>query len=90
MAGGMSSRDRAPTLAERSGLTAQEKAPSRPAHCWVAGPTARYPGLLLEWRRRDGRWQGLVTYLQVADSGAYSLVQCWLDSDRLHAAASRG
>jgi hypothetical protein len=90
MAGGMGIRDRGMTLAERSGAAAADKPPAGACHCWVIDGGRRRPGMLLEWRRRGGRWEGLVAYLSADESGAYSLIQSWLDSERLRSAGRRG
>jgi hypothetical protein len=87
MAGGMGSRDRGLTLADRSGVTARERPPASACHCWVIGQAgASFPGLLLEWRKHAGRWQGLVAYVQSQETAGYVLLQSWLDADRLRAA----
>jgi hypothetical protein len=85
----MGARERGLTLAERSGAAAADRTPPGACHCWVIDRTERRPGLLLEWRRRAGRWEGLVAYLMVDGEGAYSLVQQWLDSERLRSAGRR-
>ena len=83
MAGGMSSRGHRLSLAERSGVYATKR-PSGPRHCWVIGEGGeRHPGLLLEWRRQSGRWQGLVTFVQTDSVGTFTLIQSWLDGDHL-------
>ncbi len=86
MAGGMGARDRGLTLAERSGAAAADRPSAGACHCWVIERGERRPGLLLEWRRRAGRWEGLVVYLTPGAEGAHSLVQQWLDSERLRSA----
>lgn len=81
----MGSGRRGPSLAERSGSAGKARTPAGACHCWVIGSSGvRYPGLLLEWRRRDDRWQGLVAYLRVEEPAGCSMVQGWLDADRLH------
>lgn len=87
MAGGMGSRERGrgPSLAERSAQSTKAKSPAGACHCWVIEEGARYPGLLLEWRKQGGHWQGLVAYLRVDRLGDYALVQTWLDGERLRA-----
>lgn len=57
----------------------------RPAavhHCWVddaPGHPGRYPGLLLEWRRDQQRWLGLVAYVMPdLQADRVRLVQRWL------------
>jgi hypothetical protein len=86
----MGARERGLTLAERSGAVAAERTPPGACHCWVIDSGERRPGLLLEWRRCTGRWEGLVAYLIPGPQGAYSLVQHWLDSEKLRSAGRRG
>lgn len=56
-------------------------------HCWVAdavdGDGEKRPGLLLEWRQRDRRWEGLVVYVARVRSGSWGLVQEWLPAELL-------
>ena len=57
---------------------------STPSHCWVADAQGnRHPGLLLEWRKQDTGWVGLVTYVMADDAGGFSLVQEWVGSEAL-------
>ncbi len=87
----MGRRRTGPTLAERSGVdpapggepaAAEPLRPAAVHHCWVddaPGHPGRYPGLLLEWRRDQQRWLGLVAYVMpdlLADR--VRLVQRWL------------
>ncbi len=54
-------------------------------HCWVLDPPdapGTWPGLLVEWRQREGGWQGRVAYTVVGDHGPV-LVEAWLPADRL-------
>jgi hypothetical protein len=54
-------------------------------HCWVRDPPdapGRWPGLLVEWRQRDGVWQGRVAYAVVGPHGP-ALVETWLPAERL-------
>ena len=82
-------RERSPNLAERS--RNRNRASTRPVagsrHCWVLDEGAQHPGLLLEWRQQEGRWQGLVAFVRADDAG-FALVQAWLDSQQLSAASS--
>lgn len=92
MAGGMGARERGLTLAERSGaagISGGQRPPAGACHCWVIEAGERRPGLLLEWRRRGSRWEGLVAYLTPGPPGDHSLVQQWLDSERLRSAGRR-
>jgi hypothetical protein len=41
-----------------------------------------WPGLLVEWRQRDGAWQGRVAYTVSGPHGA-ALVETWLPAARL-------
>jgi hypothetical protein len=54
-------------------------------HCWVhdpAGSPGTWPGLLVEWRQRDGAWQGRVAYTVTGPHGP-ALVEAWLPAARL-------
>jgi hypothetical protein len=54
-------------------------------HCWVRDPPeapGTWPGLLVEWRQRDGGWQGRVAYTVAGPHGA-ALVEAWLPAARL-------
>jgi hypothetical protein len=54
-------------------------------HCWVRDPPeapGTWPGLLVEWRRRDGGWQGRVAYTVTGPHGP-ALVESWLPAGRL-------
>jgi hypothetical protein len=54
-------------------------------HCWVRDPPDApgiWPGLLVEWRRRDGAWQGRVAYTVAGPHGP-ALVEAWLPASRL-------
>lgn len=54
-------------------------------HCWVHDPPdapGTWPGLLVEWRRRDGVWQGRVAYTVAGPYGS-ALVEAWLPAARL-------
>jgi hypothetical protein len=54
-------------------------------HCWVRDPPdapGTWPGLLVEWRRRDGAWQGRVAYTVAGPHGP-ALVEAWLPAARL-------
>jgi hypothetical protein len=49
-------------------------------HCWVRNPPDTpgiWPGLLVEWRQRDGVWQGRVAYTVTGTHGP-ALVETWL------------
>ena len=58
-------------------------------HCWVHVPanapgtgSEQLPGLLVEWRRRRGGWEGRVAYT-VAGLQGPTLVEAWLPAERL-------
>ena len=54
-------------------------------HCWVRDPPeapGTWPGLLVEWRQRDGGWQGRVAYTVTGPHGP-ALVEAWLPAARL-------
>ncbi|MFD2092419.1 hypothetical protein [Blastococcus deserti] len=54
-------------------------------HCWVRDPPDApgiWPGLLIEWRQRDGSWQGRVAYTVTGPHGP-ALVEAWLPAARL-------
>ena len=92
MAGGMT-RGAGVSLSERVHRTAtdvqQGSSDDREGgrHCWVVdapGHPGRYPGLLIEWRRRTQTWDGLVAYVLPEPNGEGSrLVERWIDSQYL-------
>ena len=54
-------------------------------HCWVRDPPDApgiWPGLLVEWRQREGSWQGRVAYTVTGPHGP-ALVESWLPAARL-------
>ena len=54
-------------------------------HCWVRDPPGSpgvWPGLLVEWRQRDGAWEGRVAYTVAGPHGP-ALVETWLPAARL-------
>ena len=54
-------------------------------HCWVRDPPdapGTWPGLLIEWRQRNGAWQGRVAYTVVGPHGP-TLVETWVPAGRL-------
>lgn len=54
-------------------------------HCWVHDPPdapGTWPGLLVEWRQRQGAWQGRVTYAVAGPDGP-ALIETWLPAARL-------
>src|SRR4051794_28554530 len=60
-------------------------------HCWVSGAVdaegVKRPGLLLEWRRAGGRWEGRVTYAArlrpFEANGGWVVVEGWLPAELL-------
>lgn len=55
----------------------------RPRHCWVTGPSdapGPWPGLVLDRRRGQQGWQGLVIYAVTAESDV-TLVQQWVSAE---------
>lgn len=87
--GGVPLRDRArrggaPEAERVVGMTAEEQ---RGRHCWVVdspGHPGRWPGVLLEWRRSQNGWDGLVAYVIPEPSGAgVRLVERWVDAGYL-------
>lgn len=71
--------DRSPVASARVGDGGEGR------HCWVHDPPDSpgiWPGLLVEWRRRDGGWQGRVAYTVTGPHGP-ALVETWLPAARL-------
>jgi len=85
---GRSLGERAADSGVRPELPPQPAAPQEGAegrHCWVHDPPdapGTWPGLLVEWRRRDGGWQGRVAYTIAGPHGS-ALVEAWLPAGRL-------
>ena len=55
-------------------------------HCWVTVPVdgARpRPGLLLEWRKVEHRWEGRVVYAAELRPGRWAAVEEWLPAELL-------
>ena len=84
--GGRSLADRAAD----SGIPVSPQ-PTEPAtgsegrHCWVHSPPGApgtWPGLLVEWRQRDGSWEGRVAFT-VAGAEGPTLVEAWVPASRL-------
>lgn len=77
MAGGMDRRDTAASASERRTTGV---APMR--HCWVsdavAGRGVKRPGLLVEWRPRDGGWEGRVVYGTPLRGEVWAVVEEWV------------
>ena len=54
-------------------------------HCWVMDPPmapGRWPGIVVEWRQREGRWEGRVVVVLLNGSDS-QLVCAWFDQDHL-------
>ncbi|HEY6933088.1 MAG TPA: hypothetical protein VI452_06780 [Marmoricola sp.] len=63
---------------------ADQPCPAR--HVWVSLPvdaTEPRPGLLLEWRKVEHRWEGRVVYLAELRPGRWSLVEEWIAAELL-------
>jgi hypothetical protein len=64
---------------------AGEDCPAR--HCWVSDAADRHgvkrPGLLSEWRQRNGVWEGRVVYVVRLRSDSWQLVEEWLPASLL-------
>lgn len=56
-------------------------------HCWVAeavdGHGVKRPGLLSEWRRAPGGWEGRVVYAVRLRPGEWQLMEEWLPAHLL-------
>lgn len=55
-------------------------------HCWVVAPvdaTVARPGLLLEWRKSEHRWEGRVIYLAELRPGRWSTIEEWIPQELL-------
>jgi hypothetical protein len=77
---GVPLKDRA-RAAESSPVRTPTPYPGR--HCLVTVPvdgSQSRPGLLLEWRRTDGGWEGRVVYVAELRSGKFATVEEWLRS----------
>ncbi len=82
------------SMAERVRLGQGPPAPEDPPypgrHCWVLDPAdgtaAPRAGLLLEWRQRDGGWEGQVAYLCRPPGRGWLVTVEWLPADLLDVA----
>lgn len=94
MGGGWGKRGSGVPLAERvragqevpvAEHAAADACPAR--HCWVAeavdGLGVKRPGLLVEWRAVDNRWEGRVVYVARLRPGAWVVVEEWLPAELL-------
>jgi hypothetical protein len=56
-------------------------------HCWVLDAAdlsgVRRPGLLVEWRRREGGWEGRVVYAASLRARGWALVEEWVPAGLL-------
>lgn len=88
---GIPLRDRVRVGGTALGVPAARSATPGPVcparHCWVAdavdGDGEKRPGLLLEWRQRDRRWEGLVVYAARVRTHGWGLVQEWVPAELL-------
>ena len=78
---------RSRTLAERTNAMADANIDCPARHCWVLDPSDRHgikrPGLLVEWRKADGGWEGRVVYVASLRPGTWSLIEEWIDEKLL-------
>ncbi len=86
--GGRSRADRAAESGVRPTPSAEPTGPvtgGEGRHCWVHSPPGApgtWPGLLVEWRQRNGAWEGRVAFTVTAPEGP-TLVEAWLPAARL-------
>jgi hypothetical protein len=68
-----------------AGPPSYDDCPAR--HCWVADAVdeqgVKRPGLLVEWRRGDGGWEGRVVYVAQVRPGRWVLVEEWVAAAQL-------
>lgn len=89
MAGGLGRGAGVPLRDRVRGAESQAPAdpPECPArHCWVAAPvdgSRPRPGLLLEWRKVDHRWEGRVVYAAELRPGRWATVEEWIPAELL-------
>jgi hypothetical protein len=60
-----------------------------PRHCWVVGyqlAPGRWPGLLLQWRRTEHGWSGLVAFVVTGTDDDPVFLQLWLPAEQLRPA----
>ena len=88
MGGGWGKQGSGIPLSERvrgGEVRAGEDCPAR--HCWVSDAADRSgvkrPGLLSEWRQRDGVWEGRVVYAVRLRPDSWQLVEEWLPASLL-------
>jgi hypothetical protein len=77
-------------MRERIALSGRtgDRDPCPARHCWLTEPADRAAekraALLVEWRQTvGGRWQGRVVYLAHLRPGIWSMVEEWVDADKL-------
>ena len=83
-------REAVPPGAERPSRPGADRNPAAGVggegrHCWVRNPPdapGTWPGLLVEWRQREGQWEGRVIYTVTGASGS-AVVETWLAASRL-------
>jgi hypothetical protein len=84
MPGGMNRRDDW-IAQERLVNTTPPGESARVKRCWVMEEGGRQPGLLLEWRRTGGGWQGRVAH-PVRHRSGWVVVEHWIGAQLLAAA----
>jgi hypothetical protein len=74
-----------PALAPPPVAAPRPRGPEALRHCWVRGDHGRVPGLLIEWRRTAGGWQGRVVHpvRDPVDGVGWILVEEWLPAAAL-------
>lgn len=87
MGGGWGKQGSGIPLSERVRGEVRAGADCPARHCWVSDAADRYgvkrPGLLSEWRQRDGTWEGRVVYAARLRSDSWQLVEEWLPASLL-------
>ena len=81
MAGGMR-RGEGASLRDR----VRGPAPPTGRHCWAEPPghPGPWPGLVVEWRRQDGGWEGRCVYVVDGLGGEGArVIERWLPADCL-------
>jgi hypothetical protein len=85
-AGGPQPQPSAPGPESRPEPGPERRDPCPARHVHVSLPvdaTEARPGLLLEWRKVEHRWEGRVVYLAELRPGRWSLVEEWIAAELL-------